>query len=97
MTLDEFKEKIAQLELVKNEATGLKAMELMDIISDLSVKVAELETSFLIILEEGISTQDFEELESITNTFNTEAETLANRNELIVNTISIGKKIIALL
>lgn len=97
MTLDEFNEKITQLELVKNKATGLRAMELMDIISDLTVKVAEYETSFLIILEEGLSAQDLEELENIANTFNTETETLANRNELIDNTISIGKKIIALL
>jgi hypothetical protein len=97
MTLDEFKEKIAQLEFVKNKATGLKAMELMDVISDLTVKVAEHETSFLTALEEGVSAQYFEELESITNTFKTETEALANRNELIDNTILIGKKIIALL
>ena len=94
MTLNEFEEKIAQLELVKNKATGLKAMELMDIISDLSVKVAEHETSFLTALEEGISAQDFEELEHIATTFNTETETLANRNELIDKTISLGKKIV---
>jgi hypothetical protein len=92
MAQDEIKKMKMQLALVNKEDSVLQAVELMNIISDLSVAFSALENSFLTSRKEEMSTQYIAALDHLAEAFEAAVDALANRNELISNATSLSKK-----
>lgn len=97
MTLAEFDEKIAELELVLNKANGLKKAELRDIIEDLETKRVSFLTKSINDTDFGFTQADIKELQVIAQKFQDGTEGIEESNELIDNAIRLGKKLLSLI
>jgi hypothetical protein len=96
MTVTEYDEKIANLKIIRDEATGMEKADLTAIISDLNTaRLAHL-LEDLTDLVAPFSADDVAELTEIANVFENATEEIENANELIDNAISLGGKIVEL-
>tara|TARA_R110001606_G_scaffold397481_1_gene574009 strand:+ start:1072 stop:1359 length:288 start_codon:yes stop_codon:yes gene_type:complete len=94
MTLAEFDEKIAQLEIIQASAVAMQLSDITELIDDLSLKRVELITSPLINMEQQLTSDDIEDFNSIAEAFDNGTAEIEEVNNLIDKAITIGRKLL---
>tara|TARA_B100000809_G_C15069806_1_gene505560 strand:+ start:677 stop:970 length:294 start_codon:yes stop_codon:yes gene_type:complete len=97
MTLYEFDKKIDELKIVRSKAEGIRRSRVNSVIEKLEMKRLENITESLRNMETTITAEDLTDLTNIADTFENSAQEIQNVNNLIDNSIGIGKRILALL
>ena len=94
MTLAEFDEKIAQLEIIQASTVAMQLSDITELIDDLSLKRVELITSPLINMEQQLTSDDIEDFNSIAEAFDNGTAEIEEVNNLIDKAITIGRKLL---